>query len=154
MNKLLLFLISVLFLAAGCNGPKPTSLYSEGTVEFAGKKINVQIADEPDEQRLGLGGRESIGENEGMLFTYDRPEHTSFWMKGMQFPIDIIWIREGKVVDLTLSAQPEPGKRDYELKLYRPKTEIDAVLEVQAGWAIKNNVKIGDPVVIEYKPKQ
>lgn len=138
---------AIMFLAASCNVPI-ASVYGDGTVELARKKINIQVADEPLERQLGLSGRESLGSSEGMLFSFDMPQSAGFWMKDMLFPIDIIWIRDGQVVDLSLNAQPEPGKMDTQLKIYRPKSQIDTVLELQAGWVTKNNLSIGDEVKI------
>ncbi|MBS3903024.1 MAG: DUF192 domain-containing protein, partial [Anaplasmataceae bacterium] len=72
----------------------------------------------------------------------------SFWMRGMNFPIDMVWIREGKVVGVTADVQPEPGKAVYQLASYPPPEPVDMVLEIKAGEAERTNVKAGDIVVV------
>lgn len=145
MYKNCLIFCSLVFLAASCNQSTMT-LYNDGFVELVGKKLNVQVADEPLEQELGLSGRASIDENSGMLFLFNESQKAAFWMKGMLFPIDIIWIHNNTVVDLSLSVPPQPGILDSQLEIYHPKTNVDSVLEVQAGWASENNLAIGDEV--------
>jgi hypothetical protein len=122
-------------------------------VNLAGKTLTVQVAATALEQASGLSTFESLDESHGMLFPTDPPGRPAFWMKNMKFPIDIVWIKGNEVVDLSLNAEPEPDKQDYQLMTYVPQREVDVVLELKAGWATKNNVKIGDPVVIEYRAK-
>lgn len=143
MNKVFAVLFSLVFLAAACN-IQPE--FSDAQVQIGNKKLNVFVADQPEEQRLGLSIRDNLSDKEGMIFIYAQPLRPAFWMKGMQFPIDIIWIRDGKVVDMSLYVESQQGRDDLELKLYKPKVEVDAVLEVNAGWAEKNKVKVGDDV--------
>lgn len=61
-------------------------------VEIEGKIIQAEVADDASEKATGLGGRDCIGHNQGMLFMFDKPGQYGFWMKDMEFPIDIIWI--------------------------------------------------------------
>ncbi len=60
--------------------------------------IVAEVVKSPSEQRRGLGYRDQLKTNQGMLFVYDNPGVRSFWMKGMRFAIDIIWLRQGKIV--------------------------------------------------------
>jgi hypothetical protein len=83
-----------------------------------------------------------------MLFLYNIKRPAVFWMKGMRFPLDIIWIADGKVVQIDKQAPHEPGVADPDLKRYISNEPVDAVLEVNAGFAEKNGIKVGDPVVI------
>jgi uncharacterized membrane protein (UPF0127 family) len=109
-------------------------------VRIGGESIRVELATTPREQALGLSGRDSLGEQEGMLFIFDKPGEYLFWMKGMNFPIDIIWIDEyGEVIYIKKEAQPE----SY-LETYGPEEEAKYVLEVVAGFSDKNKIDIGD----------
>jgi hypothetical protein len=81
-----------------------------------------------------------------MWFVFSTPDIYSFWMKDMNFPIDIIWIKDGKVVDLSPNASAQPGAQDKDLLIYRPVAPIDRVLELKAGWAEKFGLKRGDSV--------
>lgn len=137
-------LTTLVFLAAACNrGPR---------VELAGQTVRVEVADEPHEHYLGLGGRESLATNEGMLFVFDQPKAATFWMKDMFIPIDIVWIKDDQVVNISANALPEPGVEASQLRLYSSGAEVDSVLELPAGWAEKNNLKVGDEVKV-YLPQ-
>ena len=149
MNKIFILLFSTVFLAASCNSSLPQ--FNDAAVQINNKKLNVFVADEEQEQRLGLAVRKKISDEEGMLFTFDKPLMPTFWMKHMKFPIDIIWIKNNQVVEVDRDLAPQPGVENQELKLYKPKSEVDAVLEVNAGWAKKNNLSIGDEVIVKFK---
>jgi uncharacterized membrane protein (UPF0127 family) len=97
----------------------------------------------------GLGGRESLSDDRGMLFVFPEPGRHAFWMKDMLIPIDIIWISgEGRVVDIQ-TAQPEPGVPDPQLRRYNPSADASYVLEVRAGLAAEKGVRVGDEAQVE-----
>lgn len=127
----------------------PTPL--EGKQLTVGSKtISVEIARTGPQRERGLGGRKSMHQENGMLFVFDiKPINTSFWMKDMQMPIDIIWIKNNKVaaIDKAIPA-PKAGTSDNQLKLYNPGFPVDYVLEVNSGFSDKNGIKVGDPVII------
>lgn len=100
----------------------------------------------------GLSGRQTLGKNEGMLFDFKTPKNDLFfWMKDMLFDIDIIWIADKKIIGITPNIpSPEKDKgleiKDLRLPAYSPPSDVDQVLEVNAGWSEKNKIKIGDEV--------
>lgn len=119
-------------------------------VDLGGTKFTVDVADTQAKRSKGLGGRLSLGPNEGMLFVFEKPDKPAFWMKGLSFPLDFIWIRENKVVDLHQNIQPpKPGQSDDILPIYEPKEVVDKVLEVNGGIIQKLNIKVGDEIKIE-----
>jgi len=125
----------------------PGTSSDEKVVTINETVINVQIADTDEKRAVGLSKTEFLDSNEGMLFTFSEKDVTpSFWMKDMSFYIDIIWINDDVIVGIEKSAQPEPGKRDTELTMYRPNEPIDYVLEVAAGVSEESNFAIGDSV--------
>lgn len=82
-----------------------------------------------------------------MLFVYSQPSIHQFWMKDMQFPIDIIWIDNGKVVGITDNVPPpDPNTTLNQLPTYSSPQPVSAVLEVNAGYAAMYNIMAGDPV--------
>lgn len=104
------------------------------------QQIYVSIADTPQKRTLGLSGKERLEKNEGMLFIFDRPDLYQFWMKDMNFAIDIIWIDENKqIVGKTENINPETYP-----KTFGPPQKIKYVLETNPG-LIKNE-KIGSTV--------
>jgi uncharacterized membrane protein (UPF0127 family) len=88
-------------------------------------------------------------EQYGMLFLFDTPGSYGFWMKDMQFPIDILWIRGWRLVGFTEEVPTEPGKPPSELSIYYPPEEVDRVLEVNAGVSKRFGFKEGDRVVLQ-----
>jgi len=141
--KNILVLLCLVFLAAACNQKTP-SIFSVGTFEIAGQKLNVEVAQTDAARQQGLSGREFLAENKGMLFEFTRAGKYSFWMKDMKFPLDFIWIRDNKVVEITHNVVIEPNILDAALRIYLPQEEIDSMIEVNAGWATKNSIKTGD----------
>ena len=113
-------------------------------------EISVELADTAQKRERGLSKRESLSEGEGMLFVFKQENiRQSFWMKDMNFAIDIIWISDEEIIQIDEKVPPpEPGTPDSELKSYLPNQPIDYVLEVNAGFSDENNIKIGDPVKI------
>src|SRR3989344_341508 len=96
-------------------------------------KIKVDLATTEAEQVKGLSGRESLNEKEGMLFIFDRPGKHYFWMKDMNFPIDMIWIDE----DLEIIYIKKDAKPDDFLQTFGPDEDTKYVLEVVAGFSDK-----------------
>jgi uncharacterized membrane protein (UPF0127 family) len=127
--------------------PRPKS-----TIQIGQTSILVELANTPGEQALGLGERDYLPENGGMLFSYAKKTPVAFWMKGMRFPLDIIWIEGGRVTQITANIPPEPGEPDDSLALYTPNDPVEAVLEVNAGFAERNNIKVGDSVQMQSYP--
>src|SRR3989344_9043068 len=67
-------------------------------IKIAGQTIKVDLVLTPAEQEKGLSGRSELKEGEGMLFVFNKPDKHLFWMKDMNFPIDIIWLDVNKKV--------------------------------------------------------
>ena len=108
------------------------------------KIIEVEIADTVAARARGLSYRDSLGENNGLYFIFDSPGNQAFWMKDMNFPIDIIWIKDDKIVGVAENVMPQPGAQLWQLKSYSSPVPVNRVLEVNAGWFAKNGIKIGD----------
>lgn len=67
----------------------------------SGGVIYAEVANTSSSRELGLSFRKRIRDDEGMLFIFDTPGKYGFWMKDMQFPIDIAWLSpEGQVIHL------------------------------------------------------
>lgn len=111
-------------------------------------KVSVDIVHTPQKRQIGLSGRKKLGKNEGMLFVFeDADTRPAFWMEGMLFPIDIIWINDGEISQLHLDVPPpEPDTSTSELPFYQPYVGIDYVLEVNAGFVKQQGIAVGDTV--------
>lgn len=106
--------------------------------------VTVEIADTPVSRAQGLSGRDSLPADQGMYFPLEQSARHSFWMKDMRFPLDIIWIREGKIVDISENVPYPAG--DQPPATVQPKEPADAVLEVNAGFTERHGLKIGDEI--------
>jgi uncharacterized membrane protein (UPF0127 family) len=107
-------------------------------------RVRVEIADTPEKQIQGLSGRLGLSKDTGMLFEFAAPGQPAFWMKGMNFPLDFIWIANGRVVEITPDVPHEPGVAEADLQRYIPVRTVDSLLEISGGWAALNGVKVGD----------
>ena len=112
------------------------------TLKSGDKTYSLEIADTPEKREKGLSERKSLPENRGMLFTFDQPDTYAFWMKGMQFPIDIIFLNGNKVTTF-YSDVPPPADPSDNLILYQPDTPSDRVIELNAGEAEKAKIEPG-----------
>ncbi|MDO8559484.1 MAG: DUF192 domain-containing protein [bacterium] len=106
--------------------------------------VQAEIADTPARKARGLSGRASLADGSGMLFPFAPVQRPTFWMKDMLIPLDLVWIRGGKVTEITSNVPPPSGSGA--LPLYRPAAGVDAVLEVAAGFAERAGVAVGDTV--------
>lgn len=111
------------------------------TIVINGKEFSAEIAKTDAEKAKGLSGRESLPENSGMWFVFDRPVQERFWMQGMEIPLDMIFVDENmKVVHVMENAVP--GSTE----LISSPTSFMYVLELGTGAAAKNSIKAGDLV--------
>lgn len=141
----------VWYFAAGfaraCNPPLPRQTITIGATGGVATTFDVEMATTMVEQSCGLSGRTGLGDNEGMLFVFGTPNTQTFWMKDMQFALDMIWISDNKVVGMTQNIPPPaPGTPLWRLNLYGSPPFVDKVLEVNAGAAAKDNIQVGDIV--------
>ena len=82
-----------------------------------------------------------------MLFVFERPAHHAFWMKGMLFPLDLIWIENGTVVHIERDAPHfPPSTSDLSLPIYAPAAPATYVLEVNAGFTALHGIEVGSQV--------
>ncbi len=101
--------------------------------------INVELARTPDEHARGLMYRKSMPEDSGMLFLFSESREQIFWNKNTLIPLDIIWVQDKQVVGLIQLPVIADG-----LKTVSSQKNVDAVLEVNLGWAERHGIKIGD----------
>jgi uncharacterized membrane protein (UPF0127 family) len=116
-------------------------------VEINGKKLKLIVAKKPDTMVKGLSWIKKIP-FDGMIFFFGESIEISFWMRGMNFPIDIVWVSNNIIIGVTENAKPEPGVPEKALKLYPSPGKVDMVIELSAGRAKQLNIKEGNILIL------
>ncbi len=98
-------------------------------IKINNASIEVEVVDTPKAREKGLSGREKLQDNTGMLFIFDTPGDYGFWMKDMNFAIDMVWIDENyQIVDINKEVSPDTFPQ-----VFYPDKEIRYVLELPVG---------------------
>jgi hypothetical protein len=139
----LIFLIAALVISQEAFKKEKSSLRGKEIREVKiGENIfQAEIAATPEERKQGLSFRQELCENCAMLFLFGEEGRPAFWMKGMNFDLDMLWIDKDAVVFMAKNVS-----REKELESIRPDREADKVLEINAGLADKLGIKIGNKV--------
>ncbi|MBP5993940.1 MAG: DUF192 domain-containing protein [Candidatus Moranbacteria bacterium] len=133
--------VVLLLGVGGCAGWSYFFASSDQTllaVGWQGNQYAIEIADTPELWGRGLSGRDDLCAACSMLFVFPRAERHDFWMKGMRFPLDIIWVSGGKVVYIERRIDPTSAET------FRPDVAADQVIEVNAGAA--DRLREGDRI--------
>lgn len=118
----------------------------EQTVSIHGQQFDLVIADTEHERKKGLAGVKDLKHTEGMAFLFPVEGEYAIWMKDMEMAIDILWVANGTVVQITPNVQPEPDTPDAQLTRYSPDTPVSMVIELPAGAVESQHIKKGDSV--------
>lgn len=114
------------------------------------KTFSVDVADTREEREKGLSGRKKLDAGEAMLFVFEETGLHTFWMKDMKFNLDIIFIKDDKIVTIHKNVEkPSPDLAPAELEHYAPRESANFVLEINSGLSDKYSFKEGDTVKIE-----
>jgi uncharacterized membrane protein (UPF0127 family) len=149
----LLLIISLVF---GCKQAQtkepeqPTAkidFRNDGTLDIIGKdgKLKttfvIEIVQNQKEIMQGLKYRETMDDNQGMLFIFPVPDYHDFWMQDTYMPLDIIYCSaDERIFQINENAQPFSEER------IAPSQPNSFVLEVKAGTAQKMNIQTGDKI--------
>jgi len=140
------FCLSILFFASllvGCQ------IHSTKIAEviIGQQTICAEVADQPTQWARGLSNRASLAANRGMLFVFPQSAIHSFWMKEMNFSLDIIWINNNQIVETWPNAPIPSGNQTPG---HQPKSLANYVLEVSAGSLDKYGWRASDTVKINF----
>ncbi len=113
--------------------------------------VHAEVATTPAARSKGLGGRESMADDAGMLFVFPNARQATFWMKDMRFPLDFVWISADKHVEEVTQnvAAPAPGTKDPDLTLYKAAEAVQYVVELNAGVVEASGIRVGDAVTFQ-----
>ena len=98
--------------------------------------LTLETAVSTEAVTQGLSGRTKIPAD-GMLFIFPEADLRYFWMKDMNFPLDMIWLRDNTIIGITYSAEiPPENERKNPTQIYNSPGPADMVIEVEAGRAV------------------
>ncbi len=142
-KKILLLVIS-LCIVSGCANSNSEETKGKNIL-LKNETIKVEIADTQYLRERGLSYRTDLCKECGMLFLFKSYKNYAFWMKDMNFPLDIIYLKDNKVVEIFKSVPLTTG--DKITQIY-PQNEANMVLELNSGWSDSHNLEIGDNIDI------
>lgn len=122
--------------------------WPKAQVVINNQTLNVLVADNMKHWEKGLGDRKDLGEYDGMIFLFPTTQQHVFVMRDMHFPIDIIWIKEGKIVDMAPNVPLDSAQTEADLLPYAARDVSSSVLELKAGSVESLRLKIGDKVEV------
>ncbi len=132
--------IGLLFVTKSAEAPSVSEEFGE-TVSFifAGREMLASVADTPEERRLGLSYTTVLPPHVAKVFIFDISDRWGFWMKDMNYAIDIFWISaDGVVVHIEPNVSPDTYPRTFV-----PNVAAMYAIETVAGFAYDNNVYVG-----------
>lgn len=138
------FLLLATLLAVGCDSETELTRQSLIQLEIGDVVLDAQFAIDPATQQQGLMHRESLAENQGMLFISERPRPQSFWMRNTLIPLDIGFFTEDGILREIYPMFPRVEK-----PVKSRRDDILFALEMNRGWYKANGVKVGDQLNLE-----
>jgi len=135
---ILLVLIFGMLIFVSCT--RKSNVKKQAVLYINGRALNVEIASNDEERQKGLMYRKELGENEGMLFVFEKDKILSFWMKNTSIPLSIAFLdKNGRVIDI------------YDMKPFSLEPVVSTLkcryaLEVNRGFFNKCGLKVGDKI--------
>jgi len=146
-NRILFLLVMALLLISGFllfNAPKQTEFFY---VKFpSGGVLKAEVADTPEKLLFGLAFRNALPPEVGIVYIFEDSGLHRVWTKEFQFPVDMVWVDESKIV--VHIVERAPPCRDSQCPWYGPPPQ-DAryIVEANAGFVEQAEVKVGDKVL-------
>jgi uncharacterized membrane protein (UPF0127 family) len=140
-------LVTVLALVGACSVGEADEV-DPALVRFSGTdaSLTVRIADSGDEQRQGLMGVESLGQDRGMAFVYGDPTTGSFWMKDTLIPLSIAFVDGDRIVAIE---EMTPCESDPCPTWDSGGAAYTLAIEANAGWFAEHGIAVGDRATLE-----
>lgn len=116
---------------------------------ISGIKVTLNVAANIDTQAKGLMGSDEPENNNGMIFVYDSDDTLEFWMKNVEYPLDILFFNSKLELVDNLTMSPYSGEADEDLKIYKSKSPARYAVELRSGWA-ESNLKGDTDVTLKF----
>ncbi len=121
---------------------------NNATVTISEQKFSVEVADTDEERIKGLSERKSLEKDRGMLFIFEQKGKYGFWMRNVNFPLDLIYISDSKIVDIIKNAEPK-ALDAKDIPVFEPEVDANFVLEINGGLSDEFKFEIGNDVIFE-----
>ena len=130
-----LALTSLSFNAWTQNGPQLNLARTQ--LQAGMHRLDVQLAQTPEQRQIGLMWRKEMPQHEGMLFVFEQATTQCFWMRNTLIPLTAAFVEDdGTIVNL---ADMQPQKDDSHCS----SKPVRFVLEMNQGWFAKRQIKPG-----------
>lgn len=117
----------------------------ESSVKFSDNSVvYLEVAATPEEKNKGLMNRPNLDPNRGMVFIFRPASKVTFWMKDTLIPLDMIFIRKGKILKIVKNALPNQTQT-----LYPSDFEVSEVVEVNGGYTDTHMISVGSKVIFK-----
>ena len=133
--------LAALFFGSGFS-EKPKNYPNKVEISLNGTIFESETALSPWAQAKGLSGRDSLCSQCAMLFVFKDSAVRNFWMKDMQFDLDMIWISGSKIVKIDKNISHEGGSST----VVNSESRVDKVIELNAGTSDRLQLKDGDQI--------
>ncbi len=146
-KRIIFLVLMALLLISGAllfNAPKQSEFIE---VRFpSGAKLQAEVADTPEKLLFGLAFRESLPENGGMIFLFEKSGLHKVWTKGFQFPVDLMWVDESKNI-VHIKEAVQPCMKDPCPWHGPPPENARYVIEADAGFAQRAEASVGTELI-------
>jgi len=143
-KRIFFLLIMALLLISGSllfNSPGQSQVIN---VNFPGGGVlKSEVADTPEKLLFGLAFRPNLPDGEAMLFIYGESGPHRVWTKKLQFPVDVIWVDESKIV-VHVEKDVPPCSDDPCPRYGPPPDDARYIIEANAGFIARENVAVGN----------
>jgi hypothetical protein len=121
------------------------TFYNQPKACFKQSCINLELTKTQEKRTQGLMYKTELKNNLGILFIYEEEGLYNIWMKNTLIPLDIIWIDQNfqiKQIEKANLCEIE------ECKTYNALYPTKYIIEVNQGFTIENNIKVGDIITL------
>lgn len=139
---LIFSVLSLFFIKT--NTKKDNIVFVKANINKASLQLELALNDQA--WYNGLSNKKDLCSNCGMLFVFPTKDIKTFVMREMNFPLDIIWLADNKIVGYSENLAPESSEP---YTPYNSPVPVNQVLEVKAGFVRQNNIKINDNLTYE-----
>ena len=127
--------------------PSPTPVFTGPTVTIGAGTFGAEVAHTPADRVRGLSDRDELAPGTGMLFVFESGVVSSFWMNGMRFALDFVWIgADCTVAGTTVNVPPPASDSDTSPPIFNSPAPAAYTFEINEKEVNEYGIEVGDPV--------